>query len=264
MTCIGRKCTSGVPRGRPNKEPGYDREKEIQDLIDKAVELFQIPYDDRCERPTDAPSIRFVAEQMNSTHIRVRKLLITAGYYSTALSRKVQGLSDQGYSIQEIMDETGLNKASVMTYLPYEKTVYDLEDKSGAAKRTEKWRERRNDDGDWKLDLWRRIIAMEGQTFTTSGRGSRPGVEFKYEISRAGGSGGRHYNGESVPGFGNELWIIKDGVRKEKSISRSTVELAYRRAQEADGDVAGPRALSIPGAHSYLYPILVKLGVIRK
>ena len=105
---------------------------------------------------------------------------------------------------------------------------------------------------------------MEGQTFTTSGRGSRHGVEFYYEISRAGGSGGRHYNGESVSGFGNELWIIKDGVRKEKSISRSTVELAYRRAQEADGEVAGPRALSIPGAHSYLYPILVKLGVIRK
>ena len=149
-------------------------------------------------------------------------------------------------------------------YLPYEKTVYDLEDKSGGAKRTEKWRERRNDDGDWKLDLWRRIIEMEGQSFVTSGRGSRPGVEFKYEVSRTGGSGGRHYNGESVSGFGNELWIIKDGVRKEKSISRSTVELAYRKAQEADGDVAGPRALSIPGAHSYLYPILVKLGVIRK
>ena len=114
------------------------------------------------------------------------------------------------------------------------------------------------------VELWRRIIEMEGQSFRTAGRGSRPGVEFYYDISRTGGSGGRHYGGESVPGFGNELWIIKDGVRKEKSISRSTVELAYTKATEMGGNVAGPRALSIPGAHSYLYPILVKLGVIRK
>ena len=149
-------------------------------------------------------------------------------------------------------------------YLPYEKTVYDLEDKSGGAKRTEKWRERRNDDGDWKEWLWRAIIEMEGEFFTTAGRGSRPGVEFKYEISREPGQGGRHYNGESVPGYGNEMWVTTTGGVKKKSISRSTVELAYRKAQEADGDVAGPRALGIPGAHSYLYPILVKLGVIRK
>lgn len=195
---------------------------------------------------------------------KIRKILISGGCWTTERSREVQELYEKYGNIREVAETLEVSDALVTMYLPYEKTVYDLEDKSGGAKRTEKWRERRNDDGDWKLDLWRRIIEMEGQTFRTSGRGSRPGVEFKYEISRTGGSGGRHYNGESVPGYGNEMWVTTTGGVKKKSISRSTVELAYRKAQEADGDVAGPRALGIPGAHSYLYPILVKLGVIRK
>ena len=195
---------------------------------------------------------------------KIRKILISGGCWTTERSREVAELFEKYGSVARVAEELEVSDALVTMYLPYEKTVYDLEDKSGGAKRTEKWRERRNDDGDWKEWLWQAIIEMEGDMFTTAGRGSRPGVKFKYEVSRAGGSGGRHYSGENVPGFGNELWIIKDGVRKEKSISRSTVELAYRRAQEANGDVAGPRALSIPGAHSYLYPILVKLGVIRK
>lgn len=195
---------------------------------------------------------------------KIRKILISGGCWTTERSREVQELYEKYGNIREVAETLEVSDALVTMYLPYEKTVYDLEDKSGGAKRTEKWRERRNDDGDWKLDLWRRIIEMEGQTFRTSGRGSRPGVEFKYEISREPGQGGRHYGGESVPGYGNEMWVTTTGGVKKKSISRSTVELAYRKAQEADGDVAGPRALGIPGAHSYLYPILVKLGVIRK
>ena len=60
MTKIGPECTHVTSRGRPNKKPGYDREKEIQDLIDKTVKLFEVPYDDRFERSLGAPSIRFV------------------------------------------------------------------------------------------------------------------------------------------------------------------------------------------------------------
>lgn len=195
---------------------------------------------------------------------KIRKILISGGCWTTERSREVQELYEKYGNIREVAETLEVSDALVTMYLPYEKTVYDLEDKSGGAKRTEKWRERRNDDGDWKEWLWRAIIEMEGEFFTTAGRGSRPGVEFKYEISREPGQGGRHYNGESVPGYGNEMWVTTTGGVKKKSISRSTVELAYRKAQEADGDVAGPRALGIPGAHSYLYPILVKLGVIRK
>ena len=112
-----------------------------------------------------------------------------------------------------------------------------------------------------QLTLWKEIIALEGQEFTTSGRGTTPGVPFSYKVSRQGGRGGRHYEGPEVPGYGNEIWIsTKDGAKK-KSISRSTVEKAYARALELDGVVPGPKKLEVPGAASYLYPVFVKLKV---
>lgn len=253
-----------------------------QEYIKQICDLYGDVYDDREEdsapggldwqpgvkaNHTSLQQFQHTLEQEYNIKLstsKIRKILISGGCWTTERSREVAELFEKYGSVRDVAEELDVSDALVTMYLPYEKTVYDLEDKSGGAKRTEKWRERQKDDGDWKLDLWLRIIEMEGQSFRTSGRGSRPGVEFKYEVSRTGGSGGRHYNGESVPGFGNELWIIKDGVRKEKSISRSTVELAYRKAQEVDGIVPGPRTLSIPGAHSYLYPILIKLGVIKK
>ena len=87
---------------------------------------------------------------------------------------------------------------------------------------------------DASLHLWHLIIDHEGTTFKTAGRGSRPGVEFTYEVSRSSRAAGRHYAGQSISGYGNELWIITlpDGERKKKSISRSTVDLAYRNAVE--------------------------------
>lgn len=121
---------------------------------------------------------------------------------------------------------------------------------------------------DASLHLWHLIIDYEGTTFVTAGRGSRPGVEFTYEISRSSRAAGRHYSGQSIEGYGNELWIITlpDGERKKKSISRSTVDLAYRNAaeeQEREGFVSGPRKLGVPGVRSNLYAMFVKFGVIR-
>lgn len=104
------------------------------------------------------------------------------------------------------------------------------------------------------------IIAFEGYPFRTSGRGSREGTKFKYEMSREPGKSGRHYSGENVDGYGNELWIIVDGVKREKSISRSTVEHGYKKAREL-GVVKGPKALGLPGTGSYLWPVLIRLGV---
>ena len=137
---------------------------------------------------------------------------------------------------------------------------------------------------DASLHLWRLIIDYEGKTFQTTGRGSNPGVEFTYEVSRTPTPAapttvphpstvtkrerGRKYAGQSIEGYGNELWIITlpDGIRKKKSISRSTVDLAYRNAleeQEKSGFVSGPRKLGVPGVRSNLYSMFLRFGVIQ-
>ena len=117
------------------------------------------------------------------------------------------------------------------------------------------------------LALWPLIFDHEGTRFKTTGRGSRAGVEFTYEVSRTSRAAGRHYSGQSIPGYGNELWIVTaDGERKKKSISRSTVDLACRNALEEQGRygyVSGPRKLGVPGVRSNLYVMFLRFGLFK-
>lgn len=91
-----------------------------------------------------------------------------------------------------------------------------------------------------EIELWNAILAHQGEIFTTSGRGTRPGVTFTYTIR------------------GAEMFVD----RKEKSITRATILHAYHRAVEL-GTVTGPKQLNVFGA-SYLLPIFKKLGVCKR
>ena len=108
--------------------------------------------------------------------------------------------------------------------------------------------------------LWRALISFSGTPFQTSGRGKRPGVEFTYTIrpTKSSARVGQRYSGEDVPGYGNELMID----RKDKSVTRATVEKAFAKTLEMHGDVSGPKQLGVFGA-SYIYAIFLRLGLIQ-
>ena len=60
---------------------------------------------------------------------------------------------------------------------------------------------------------------------------------------------------------GNEIFVD----RKEKSITRATLDLALEKAlilQQNGGKITGPKKIGCFGA-SYLYPIFIELGVIE-
>ena len=85
--------------------------------------------------------------------------------------------------------------------------------------------------------LWKELTDMQGERFRTA-----KGLEFTYEIR------------------GYELFVD----RKDKSITRSTVDLTYRKAMDllrAGEVVDGPKKLGTFGA-SYLFPIFIRIGVI--
>lgn len=83
-------------------------------------------------------------------------------------------------------------------------------------------------------DVWDAIVRLQGCVFVTC-----RGMEFVYEVR------------------GGELFVD----RKSKSITKSTVRMAYEKARALEV-VAGPKKLGTFGA-SYLYPIFVTLGVCR-
>lgn len=83
--------------------------------------------------------------------------------------------------------------------------------------------------------LWETLMLFQGDSFYTAKK-----LEFTYTIK------------------GNEMFVS----RKEKSITRATVNMSFRKAVAMDGFVSGPKKLGTFGA-SYLYPVFIKLGVIR-
>ena len=74
-------------------------------------------------------------ELFGITIIKARKVYKTAGLYSTEDSRTVQNFLSQGMDIPQIMAETGLNRSSVHSYMPYSRVVYNLSDASMEADR---------------------------------------------------------------------------------------------------------------------------------
>ena len=237
-----------------------DPDGAMEELIKKAVDFAQAPF--KPERDTSLPSLRSVAAELGTTVIRARKLLITAGYFESSTASAVQKMVAEGKSVDEICTALHLKPSAVYGYLPYEVRPYNLPETTANADRHKRYRATKklqeyiwesNDvfDSHTSFLLWRCIVIFQNYPFSTSGRNGKGSVEFTYTVSK-GGRGGRHYEGQSVDGWGNEVWVIIDGVKKEKSISRSSVDLAFQKYLEKD--ITGPKQLGVFGA-SYLLPL---------
>lgn len=240
--------------GRHKKKEVHPDES-MEQLVKRALELFEEPYDDREGREENLPSVRYVAEKMDTTILRVRKLLITADYYSTENSRMVQRFFQQGLSLQNVMEATKLGRASVYSYLPYRGLAFNLEQTTINADRLKLFRRRKKAVDELiehlkKVDtehyLWDAVAAFENYPLYTMN-----GLKFVYKIK---------------PGLNGlpTREILVD--RKEKTISKATINLAFYKAmkiQEEEGCVSGPKKIGGFGA-SYLYPLFLRLGIITQ
>ena len=248
MNDFGHKCQGGdIPpkarRGRPKKKPDYDIEQNINDLLETAVSLFKIPYDDRVDRPEGAPSISQVAARMGTSRMRVRKLLITAGYYTTDTSRKVQKLFDQGMSVQDISKKLKLGRSAVHNMLPYKKGIYKLEDPTLNAEQCQQFQSRKKtceilhehlDEDCCDRYLWEAIQVFEGFNFRTPDN-----CRIKYSVDC-----------ETIC-FGH------------LRIARKEISKAYRKArqiQNEEGCVCSPERLCCQGARE-IYTVFLRIGV---
>ena len=250
----------------PRKPKYINPDQTIEDFYASVSDAYNSPGEGEQGRDGKKKQ-ELLAEEFGISRIKVRKILITTGDLTYPETRLIQELLAAGLKMDQLCEQLQMAPSTVNSLLPYSKGVYGL-DVSAAADRTELYRARKGaveelkdavKCGDWSLELWKAICLFAGYPFSTAGRGGRDGVKFKYSVSAVPSAGGRHYDGENVDGYGNEMWI--DG--KEKSISRSTIERAMKTALKMGGKVPGPKALNVPGAHSYLYPIFVRFGVIE-
>lgn len=128
------------------------------EFIEKICSLYNDSYDDREEDSSPGGEDWIPGKKARHTSLvafkkallkdhgidlstaKIRKILITGGCWSTRRSREVEKLYKKHKSIKLVAQKLGMSTELVTMYLPYKKVVYDLEEKSGNAKRIEKWR----------------------------------------------------------------------------------------------------------------------------
>lgn len=183
----------------PKKHPDYDSETLSKETMDKMAAAFGA-YDDRKGRKQRKMTLNDTAERFGITALKARKILITAGAYSTVLSRTVQEMNDRGMSVMEIGKKLNLGRASVHSYLPYSRIIYNMEQLSTTAERQKRYRERQLavkalKNAPAEENLWRALYAFQGYPFFTeqedgifAGHGEKQrdgGRKYTYHVIKA-------------------------------------------------------------------------------
>ena len=229
--------------GRKKLKPEYDAGKNLKEQMESAVALYD-----------SEMSLQAIGEELGLNPIKVRKLLITAGVYESEVAEKVQATfeeyretQDYKTSILSTANALQLSKASITSYLPYQKGVYfsstEKEKISVGAERQRRYRAMKR----WRANpteenFWGVVLAYAGVKFKTYS-----GLPFSYEIKK-----GR--SGE----YTKELWI--DHRENSKSLAWSSVLLALRNIK---GEVVDrPKALGDIRGVTYIYGMFYRFGLI--
>jgi len=244
--------------GRPKKKPEYNAncidEKYINSVAEYYCNLVKSAGSIICNDALDDESLfKYITEtaaEFQVTPMKMRKLLITAGVYSTDASRIIRKLHVEGKSTSEIQAITGLKKSSINGYLPYSKVIYNHDEKSVEADRIGLYRKRKKLINELQESLsedalWKCIIEHQKFLFHTAS-----GLPFKYEIKT-----GR-----------NELYtkeLLIDRREESKTLAWSSVLLAFKNAKEYEGIVNRPKSLGDIRGISYIYPIFYHFGLIQ-
>ena len=230
--------------GRKKLKPEYDAGENLKEQMDAAVAFYD-----------SEMSLQAIGDELGLNPIKVRKLLITAGVYESEVAQKVQDtfeeyreIQDYKTSILSTANALQLSKASVTSYLPYQKGVYfqstaSKEKISVGAERQRRYRAMKR----WRADsteenFWGVVLTYAGVKYKTYS-----GVPFSYEIKK-------DRNGE----YTKELWI--DRREKSKSLAWSSIILALENIKSEV--VERPKALGDIRGVTYIYGMFYRFGLI--
>lgn len=232
--------------GRKKLKPEYNAGKNLKEQMDAAVILYK-----------DGMTLQAIADALSLNPIKVRKLLITAGVYESDVAEMVQRTFNDYRETQSYKDAVlstasalKLSKASVTSYLPYEKGVYfpkeaPVEKISVGAERQRRYRAvRKLRTEPTEEHLWEVVLLYSGVRFKTYS-----GLPFTYQIRK-----GR--NGQ----YTKELWI--DRRENSKSLAWSSVLLALNNIKEVGAVVDRPKALGDIRGVTYIYGMFYRFGLI--
>ncbi len=237
----------------PKKHPDYDSVALTKEMMTRMAEAFG-RYDDQIVREQQHMTLNEAAAQFGITSLKARKILITAGVYSTAVSREVQDLYRRGRSVEEIGRILDLSRASIHSYLPYSKMIYKMERLSTTAERELLYRKRKKAKADLACAateenlLGALEIFQQYPFYLSQGTDKARSMKFTYRMSVP--AAGR---------TGTSLVLEPDGM----TISMTEVLMVFDRILRLQDMTGSLDQMGIPN-DSFLYAILLGIGLIHR
>ena len=236
----------------PNpRKPNHDAQGLLRRQMQQAVLLYG--------SGESHPSLQKIADDLALNPIKVRKLLITAGVYRSDIAARVNerfsAYQQEGIPHKDANAFTArdmqLSTSSVASYLPYSKCLYFPAETAADNLSTGAERQRRYiavqrlRENPTEKTLWNCVVAFRNYPFTTLS-----GLPFTYDMKM-----GRNCK------FTKELWITRR--ENSKSLTWSSVVLAFRNIEEIGAEVERPKALGDIRGVSYIYALFCRFGLIR-
>ena len=72
----------------------------------------------------DGKSIAEIAKKLHTTQVRVQRVLITEGLWTSKRTRQIAEMRMQGMTIPEIAELLGKDEKTIQTFLPYSRGLY--------------------------------------------------------------------------------------------------------------------------------------------
>ena len=98
-------------------------------------------------------SVIEISKKLQISIVKVRRILITEGLWSSRSSEEIGELYKQHYSVKEIADALHMTEKNVQAYLPYSKGLYGLDNKSESATWSDDFRKRKKRAADAQVVL---------------------------------------------------------------------------------------------------------------
>lgn len=278
MAVDNKKAKRKPGGGRKKSKPDYNPSAILQNQMGAAVSLYD---------KEEHPSLQTIANELDLNSIKVRKLLITAGVYKSDAADQVQRVFNKhrvsGLSHTEAlvatMRELNLSKASVTSYLPYEKGVYfpaetDNKNLSVGAERIRRMRKREKILEKLRTEqsedaLWAAVIEFQGYKFRTYS-----GLVFSYGLKKGRGRGIAESGVANEQGNTNKMAeackqggvytkeLFIDRRENSKSLAWSSVLLAFHNIPSIGSVVDRPKALGDIRGVTYIYAMFYRFGLI--
>ena len=89
-------------------------------------------------------SVNKTASACSISRVKVRKILISLGLYKNELSSQITKLLNEGYSKDFICKKMNISNSCFNEHIPYKKGLYQREERSKQALRSERFRIKEN------------------------------------------------------------------------------------------------------------------------